>query len=118
MRDILQMPFVMEHQERQNLQPGELKLVERQITLALKKCQLVRAKEGVMLKKELLGQLKELEVRVRKMASWRDEAMKGAQQRLKSRLVAIEAEQLDASRLALETALWSTKWMCMRRSSG
>ena len=39
------------------------------------------------------------------MEGWREEAMKSSHQRLKSRLAAVEAEQTDASRLALETAL-------------
>lgn len=105
LRDILQMPFVMEHQERQSLFPGELKLVESQIKAARKKCEVVRAKEGVALKKELLAQLKNLENGISRMEQWREEAMKSSHQRLKTRLAALEVEQMDSSRLALETAL-------------
>ncbi len=104
-RDILQMPFVLEHQEKLSLLPGELKLVEAQVRAAMGKCQVVRAKEGSALKKELLVQLKNLESRLQQMTKWRDEAMKASHQRLKSRLAALETEQIDASRLALETAL-------------
>lgn len=105
LRDILQMPYVMEHQDRLSLAPGELKVVEGQLKKALQKCQAVRAKEGAVLKKELLNQIKNLENKIVDMEGWRDEALKSAQQRLKSRIATIEAEQLDASRLALETAL-------------
>lgn len=109
LRDILQMPFVMEHQDRLSLLPGELKLVEAQLKAAIKKCQVVRAKEGAGLKKELLAQLKNLEAHVSRMEQWREEAMKSSHQRLKSRLASLEAEQMDASRLALETALMIDK---------
>ena len=109
LRDILQMPFVMEHQDRLSLLPGELKLVQTQLKNAVKKCQLVRAKEGASLKKELLAQLKNLEGHIGRMEQWRDEAMKSSQQRLKSRLATLDAEQMDAPRLALETALMIDK---------
>lgn len=104
LRDILQMPYVMEHQDRLSLLPGELKLVEGQLKKAMQKCQALRAREGQMLKKELLSQIRNLELKIGEVDKWREEAMKLAQQRLKSRLAAMEAE-LDASRLALETAL-------------
>jgi uncharacterized protein (TIGR00255 family) len=105
LRDVLQMPYVMEHQDRLSLFPGELKLVEGQLKKASAQCQAVRAREGGVLKKELLAQLKNLESSISDMQGWREEAMKNAGQRLKSRLATLEGEQLDASRLALETAL-------------
>ncbi|MGZ3723108.1 MAG: YicC/YloC family endoribonuclease [Bdellovibrionales bacterium] len=105
LRDVLQMPYVMEHQDRLSLLPGELKLVEGQLKKAASQCQAFRAREGGVLKKELLSQLKNLESSVGDMLGWREEAMKNAGQRLKSRLATLEGEQLDASRLALETAL-------------
>jgi len=105
LRDVLQMPYVMEHQDRLSLLPGELKLVEAQLKKAAAQCQAFRAREGATLKKELLGQLKQLENGIEDMQGWRDEAMKNAQQRLKSRIAVLEGEKLDASRLALETAL-------------
>jgi len=109
LRDILQMPYVMEHQDRLSLMPGELKLVEAQLKTAKQKCEVLRQKEGSVLKKELLAQLKALESKMKEVDGWREEAMKGAQARLKSRLATMEAEQLDASRLALETALMIDK---------
>lgn len=105
LRDILQMPYVMEHQDRLSLFPGELKLVEAEVRKAAAKCQSFRAREGASLKKELLLQIKNLEKSIGEMNGWREEAMKSAQQRLKSRLATLEAEQLDPPRLALETAL-------------
>ena len=105
LRDILQMPYVMEHQDRLSLLPGELKLVEGQLKKAAQQCQVFRAREGSMLKKELLAQLKHLEAAIGDMAGWREEAMKNAQQRLKSRLAVLEGEKLDPPRLALESAL-------------
>lgn len=105
LRDILQMPYVMEHQDRLSLLPGELKMVEGELKKAAAKCQAFRAREGQSLKKELLLQLKNLEKAIGDMEGWREEAMKSAQLRLKSRLATLEAEKLDASRLALETAL-------------
>lgn len=104
-RDILQMPLVMEHHERQALLPGELKLVGSQLRVAVKKCREARAREGQVLKKELLSLLKQLEGKVADMERWREEAMKSSHQRLKTKLTALQAEQMDASRLALETAL-------------
>jgi uncharacterized protein (TIGR00255 family) len=109
LRDILQMPYVMEHQDRLSLLPGELKMVEKQLKQALDRCQKVRASEGSMLKKDLSAQLKNLDARIGSMEGWREEAMKNSHQRLKSRLATLEAEQLDASRLALETALMIDK---------
>jgi uncharacterized protein (TIGR00255 family) len=105
LRDILQMPFVMEHQDRTALMPGELKQAEKQMRQALSRCQTLRLSEGRVLKKELSNQLTQLERRISGMEGWRDEAMKSAQARLKSRLATLEADKLDASRLALETAL-------------
>jgi uncharacterized protein (TIGR00255 family) len=105
LRDILQMPFVMEHQDRLSLFPGELKRVEAQLKVAMTKCQAMRAKEGVSLKKELLAQLKNLESCVGQMEKWRQEATENFRQRLKSRLASLNVDQMDPSRLALETAL-------------
>jgi uncharacterized protein (TIGR00255 family) len=105
LRDVLQMPYVMEHQDRLSLMPGELKLVEGQLKKAAAQCQAFRAREGATLKKELLAQLKHLENGISDMQDWREEAMKSAQQRLKSRLAVLEGELLDPPRLALETAL-------------
>jgi len=105
LRDICKCPYVMEHQDRLSLLPGELKMVEGQLRKAASQCQAFRAREGGMLKKELLAQLKNLEASIVDMQGWREEAMKSAGQRLKSRLATLEGEQLDASRLALETAL-------------
>ncbi len=104
-RDILQMPFVIEHQERNGVQSAELKLVEQHLRKAVQKADEFRRREGAMLKKEVLGLLKQLEARVEEMSTWREEAMKSSHQRLKSRLAALDSENLDASRLALETAL-------------
>ncbi len=104
-RDIVQMPHVMEHQDRLSLLPGELKLVQAQLKKAIDQCQKFRAREGDMLKKELLSQIKSLESCLGEMDGWRDEALKNAQQRLKSRLSNVDTAQVDASRLALETAL-------------
>jgi len=104
-RDILQMPFVMEHQDRVSLTPGELKLVQSQLQKASEKCLAFRAREGKTLKKELLHQIQMLEVCRAEMESWRTEALKGAEQRLKSRLSALDAQSMDPARLALETAL-------------
>ncbi|MBX3022391.1 MAG: YicC family protein [Bdellovibrionales bacterium] len=109
LRDILNMPYVMESQDRVSLMPGELKLVEKQLRQAVERCEKLRASEGAVLKKELLSQIKRLENRIGDMEGWREEAMKSAHQRLKSRLATLEAEQLDASRLALETALMIDK---------
>ena len=109
LKDILQMPFVMEHSDRLSLLPGELKLIEAELKKAVDRCQGVRAKEGAGLKKELLSQLKNLEARIEAMEGWREEAMKSSHQRLKSRLATVDATQLDASRLALETALMIDK---------
>lgn len=105
LRDVMQMPFVMEHQDRLSLMPGELRQVEAQLKTAIGKCQTMRAKEGASLKKELLAQLKGLEACLAQMERWREDAMESSHQRLKSRLAALEIEQMDASRLALETAL-------------
>lgn len=105
LRDLLQMPFVMEHQDRVRLFPGELKLFEKQLRSAVEHCQKLRAKEGVMLKKELALQLKNLTSTIKSMESWRDEALKATDARLKSRLEALQVEGLDPTRLALETAL-------------
>jgi uncharacterized protein (TIGR00255 family) len=109
LRDILQMPFVLEHQERSSLFPGEMKLVQTQLQKALAKCEQFRAREGAMLKKELLQQIANLEACIADMEGWREEAMKNSHQRLKSRLATLESQQLDASRLALETALMIDK---------
>lgn len=109
LRDVLQMPFVLEHQDRASLIPGELKLVEGQLKKAVAAADQFRVREGAMLKKEVSRLLKDLEARVEDMSGWREEAMKSSHQRLKSRLAAMEAEQLDASRLALETALMIDK---------
>lgn len=109
LRDILQMPMVLEHQDRAALTPGEIKLVEGHLKKAVAKADAFRVREGVMLRKEALTLLKELEGRVEEMTKWRDEAMKGSHQRLKSRLTGLESENLDASRLALETALMIDK---------
>ncbi len=109
LRDVLQMPFVLENQDRASLLPGELKQVEAQLKKAVTQADQFRLREGLMLKKEVLRLLKELEARVDDMSGWREEAMKASHQRLKSRLAAMEAEQLDASRLALETALMIDK---------
>ncbi len=109
LRDVLQMPFVLEHQDRAALVAGELKLVEAQLKKAVAQADQFRQREGTMLKKEVLRLLKELETRVEDMSGWREEAMKSSHQRLKSRLAAMETEQMDASRLALETALMIDK---------
>jgi uncharacterized protein (TIGR00255 family) len=105
LRDILQMPMVLDHQDRASLLPGEMKLVESHLKKAVARAEAFRMREGVMLKKESINLLKELETRVDEMTQWRDEAMKSSHQRLKSRLTGLENENLDASRLALETAL-------------
>lgn len=105
LRDVLQMPYVMEHQDRLSLLPGELKTVQTQVKQAAEQCMLVRGREGLVLKKELLSQLKALEDCVTGMEKWREGALKNAEQRLKSRLATLETETMDAPRLALETAL-------------
>lgn len=106
-RDILQMPFVMDHPDRQSLLPGELQMAKKVIKQAIDKCAELRESEGAVLKKELLTQTKALETQIAKMESWRDEAVKAASLRLKSRLQQLEApvEGVDPSRLALESAL-------------
>jgi uncharacterized protein (TIGR00255 family) len=105
LRDILQMPLVLEHSDRTAVAPGELKLVETHLKKAVAKADAFRVREGVMLRKEALHLLKQLEERVEEMTKWREEAMKSSHLRLKSRLAGLESENLDASRLALETAL-------------
>jgi uncharacterized protein (TIGR00255 family) len=106
LRDILQMPYVMEQQDRLSLQPNELKAVEGALKKAVKKCEELRASEGKQLKKELLDQIKKLEGKIVEVEGWREEALASSQQRLKSRLAQLEAEkEMDPSRLALETAL-------------
>ncbi len=106
LKDILQMPYVMEHQDKLSLQPGELKAVGAQLKSAVEKCEALRAQEGKQLKKELLVQIKNLEGKISEVDGWREEALKSGQQRLKSRLAQLEAEkEMDPSRLALETAL-------------
>ncbi len=109
LRDILQMPYVMEHQDRLSLLPGELKMVEVQLKKAKQKCEFLRAKEGSVLKKELLSQLRNLESKIGEVDGWRGEALKLAEARLKSRLATMDSGELDASRLALETALMIDK---------
>ncbi len=109
LRDILQMPFVMEHQDRLSLLPGELKFVETQLRKAADKCQEFRAREGGMLQNELLAQLKDLEAATKSMEGGRAESMAGLEQRLKSRLSTLATEHLDAAKLALETALMIDK---------
>lgn len=109
LRDILQMPHVMESNERVQLFPGEIKQLEKQLKGAIQKCQQFRTREGGVLKKELLSLIRHLEDLVTDMSGWREEAMKTSHQRLKSRLATLEAEELDASRLALETALMIDK---------
>lgn len=109
LRDILQMPYVIEHQDRLSLMPGELKVVEGQLKKAREKCEALREKEGAVLKKELLTQLKNLENKMKEVDGWRAEAMKLAEVRLKSRLASMSTDELDASRLALETALMIDK---------
>jgi len=104
-RDILQMPFVLETQDKVALQPGELKMVEKQLAEAVRSCQKVRVAEGDGLKKELLALLKNLEACSVSMEKWREEASRAAEQRLKSRLSAINQEQIDPARLALEISL-------------
>lgn len=105
-RDILQMPYVMEHQDRLSLLPGEMQLAKKVIQGAMKKCEAVRASEGVVLKKELISQIRQLEAKIGHMEACREDAIKSASGRLKSRLAAVEAgEGVDPSRLALETAL-------------
>lgn len=42
------MPYVMEHQDRLSLLPGELALAKKVIGQAMKKCEAVRASEGVV----------------------------------------------------------------------
>jgi uncharacterized protein (TIGR00255 family) len=105
LRDVLQMPFVMEHQDRSSLLKGELKLVAKKLGEARDRCQKLRASEGAVLKKELILQLKNLESKIAQMEPWREEALASSKARLKSRLAAVAGEELDASRLALETAL-------------
>lgn len=109
LRDVLQMPGSLEHMDRVQLEKGELKAVESHLRKAVAKADVFRAREGQMLKRELTELLKALEKRVEEMGTWRDEAMKSSHQRLKSRLSRLENENLDASRLALETALMIDK---------
>lgn len=109
LRDVLQMPAVLEHNDRASLRPGELKMVEAQVKQAALKADQFRAREGKMLRKETLGLLKNLEGCIDEMSKWREEAMKSSHQRLKSRLSGLEVENMDASRLALETALMIDK---------
>lgn len=109
LRDVLQMPFVLEHSDRAALRAGELKMVEGQIKKAVAKADAFRVREGQMLKRETLSLLKALDARIDEMSKWREEAMKSSHQRLKSRLAGLEAENMDASRLALETALMIDK---------
>lgn len=109
LRDVLQMPGTLEHQDRVALAKGELKAVEGHLKKAVAKADVFRVREGQMLKKELNELLKTLDARVDEMSKWRDEAMKSSNQRLKSRLARLETENLDASRLALETALMIDK---------
>lgn len=105
MSELLQLPYVLEHQERGNVQPGEVALAQKQLALAIKACAKVRAAEGVGLKRELLAQLKALDTAVDGMNDKREEAKKLLAARLKARLAPMDVENLDASRLALETAL-------------
>lgn len=105
LKDILQMPYVMEHQDRVSLMPGELKLVHSVLKKAADQCLQFREREGKSLKKELLSQIKALENCLVDMEHWREEALKSSEQRLKSRLAALDSPSMDPSRLALETAL-------------
>ncbi|MGE4133631.1 MAG: YicC/YloC family endoribonuclease [Bdellovibrionales bacterium] len=109
LRDVLQMPQVIEHQEKTHVAPSEGKLLELHLVKAVAKALAFREREGAMLKKEILGLLKDLDSQVEEMSKWREEAMRSSQQRLKSRLVALQSEPMDASRLALETALMIDK---------
>jgi uncharacterized protein (TIGR00255 family) len=99
----------MEHQERVSLFPGEAAVATKALSKAATTCQAFRSREGANLRKELLSLVRALEGRLAAMEGWREEAVKSAQQRLKSRLATLDAEQLDASRLALETALMIDK---------
>lgn len=105
LRDILAMPYVMEHQDRLSLLPGELAVAKKQILAALKKCEKVRESEGLVLKKELISQIRQLEKKILEMEGCRDEALRAAQARLKSRLTVADQETADPARLALETAI-------------
>ena len=109
LRDILQMPFVMETQDRPRLVTGEMKMIETQLRKASKACQEFRTREGKSLQKELIHQLKQLEEGVNRMHVCREDAVKTVGQRLKSRLAELATQQLDESRLALETALMIDK---------
>jgi len=109
LRDILQMPYVVEHHDRLSLFPGELKLLEGELAKAATQCLEFREREGKSLKKELLRLLADLQVQVQRMSKSRDAAMASAQQRLKNKMATLKSEELDSSRLALETALWMDK---------
>ncbi len=105
LRDVLQMPLVMEHQDRVSLLPGELKRVQTQIKLAAQKCLKFRVREGKSLKQELLQQLNDLEKCTVKMNALRKGAQVQFEQRLKSRLATLNVENMEPARLALESAL-------------
>lgn len=102
---ILQLPLVMEQHDRIALLKGEMATVERLLIQATDRCSRMRGSEGRVLKGELTRLLGDLDARVLSMDQWRDEAMRGSHQRLQSRISALQTEHLDASRLALETAL-------------
>lgn len=105
LHELLQLPQVLEVQERTQLFPGELELATRHIAAAIERCEKLRRGEGAQLKKELQRLLRELSALVEKIADWRAQATTAAEARLKSRLAGLEAEALDPARLALETAL-------------
>ena len=105
LRDVLQMPFVLETQERLALLPDEIKTLTKLLEKAAQQCQKMRLSEGLVLRKELIALLKSLEARVVSMEGWRQEAVEAAETRLQSRLAGLQREALDPTRLAMEMAL-------------
>lgn len=105
LRDVLQMPFVMESPEKGVVKPDEQKLLKGQVKKAVAACQVFRKREGASLRKELLGLLEDLSRCVQTLSKWRGQAQAQMQSRLQTRLATLGAESLDPARLAMESAL-------------
>ncbi len=104
-RDILQMPQVMESMDTGDFEPGEIKALEKALGEAAGECLKFRRREGLSLQKELLSQLSDLNLHLEKMRGWRAQAMAQIEARLAQRLGQLENADLDPARLAVESAL-------------
>ncbi len=82
---VVRQPDLVQVEDADQVSPAELSALKKVFELALKKCEMERAREGIALKKDLTRNVRELSKFVQKINKLRDEANKQLQEKFEAK---------------------------------